>query len=996
MPTPCRASPTDASMAVLRVRSGWRQWFAVTRLLATVFVGPATTAISAHAANPTHVDSASAGPAELVLQQGHEIEVLAAVYSPDGTLIASCGESEAIRLWDRASGDLVGTLPGHRERVIGLAFSPDGHWLASSSTDGTVKVWDYRRGQLAQFFRQHAGHWARRVAFSPDSRWLTAATYDGVISVWDVLHGSTVQSFPVKVRIADVLFTPDGKSVVVASREPTAPYVQFWDVATGQPGLKLAHARDVTGVAISADGHLLASADSRTVNLWELPSGRLLRGIATLEDETGSDIDLSADGQRLATTGQWINRVRSTATGEVLYELRGHEDGTSRITFSPNGDEVATASADATFRLWDAGNGALRRIFPRRAINTPVTSLAFSPDGRFEAIGSANGVVRLWDARDGRFLYDLRGHEGSVQALGFSVDGAWLFSGSADRSMRVWDTRHGTVSAVHPFFDRVDAIGTLSVGGTQGYIAVASGPFGNASLDHTIRLHQSHFDRPIRVLTGHVSQVRSLAFAPGVDRVASASADGTVKLWNSRTGDCLQSRPSESLVESIVYAPHRQWIAAGLANGAIQLLDPESLSSLRGWPAHQRPVQSLAASADGRWLGSASSDGTVAVWNVDTGAELRRFPRVTAQYLPLGFHPRQPVLAFAQRDDLVVHVNVETGETLFQRVLFSDGEWLAWNPAKISYVASPFGDTHARVRFPNQLVPVYPLELYRRELRHDSISALAGPAPILQPKNVALWWHRYSHKREWLYGGLAALLVWVAFRLRQGWVSERRRRAQEFTSRQILASQEAERKRIAAELHDGLGQNLLIIKNQLYLAQQALAARTTVPSLDEVSQTVSRTIEEVREISHNLRPYQLDRLGLTKAIHAVVRKVADSGSLPIESHVATIDGLFPPEGEIHVYRIVQEGLNNLVKHADAATARLTITRSENKIRLEIEDDGRGFEYHETMQQGAQKAGFGLTGVRERVRILGGRFVCHSTPGEGTRLHFEIPIPARHE
>jgi signal transduction histidine kinase len=354
------------------------------------------------------------------------------------------------------------------------------------------------------------------------------------------------------------------------------------------------------------------------------------------------------------------------------------------------------------------------------------------------------------------------------------------------------------------------------------------------------------------------------------------------------------------------------------------------------------------------------------------------------------------VLAFAQRDEMVVHANIETGEILFQRVLFPDGEWLAWNPAKAFYMASPRGHEHARVRFADQLTPVYPLDFYRAELSRQTnlLAALAGSAPVIQPKNFRLWWHRYPYKQAWLTGGLALAGLWIAHRLRHGWIAERRRRAQERISRQLFASQEAERKRIAAELHDSLGQNLLIIKNRLYLAQQNADDTTRATQLQDVSQTVSQTIEEVREISHNLRPYQLDRLGLTKAVQSVLKKISDSGSLAIAGEIANIDGLFPPDGEINLYRIVQESLNNIVKHADAATARVAILRADSRLTMSIEDDGRGFDYRHMVGDEHPARGFGLTGLGERVRILGGSFECDSAPGRGTRLKFEIPIPQK--
>ena len=190
-------------------------------------------------------------------------------------------------------------------------------------------------------------------------------------------------------------------------------------------------------------------------------------------------------------------------------------------------------------------------------------------------------MVHVWDARDGSFKYDLRGHEGAVHALAFSVDGAWLMSGSADRTMRVWDMAHGTISTIHPLFDRVDAIGALSVGGTQELSAAASGPFAGGSLDNTIKLWQSHSDRPTRVLEGHTANVRSVAFAPGVDRLASASADGTLKLWDPRSGECLLTQPNGVRVDVLVFSPDARWLAAGLADGTVRVLDPKTLATLR-------------------------------------------------------------------------------------------------------------------------------------------------------------------------------------------------------------------------------------------------------------------------------------------------------------------------------------------------------------------------------------------------------------------------------
>ena len=274
--------------------------------------------------------------------------------------------------------------------------------------------------------------------------------------------------------------------------------------------------------------------------------------------------------------------------------------------------------------------------------------------------------------------------------------------------------------------------------------------------------------------------------------------------------------------------------------------------------------------------------------------------------------------------------------------------------------------------------------------------ALSEAAPALAPKNVRLWWYHHPYKTTWLYAGGTLFFAWIAWRLRRGWLAERGRRAQEIFSRQVLLAHETERQRIAAELHDGLGQTLLVIKNQIVLAQRAAGDRSPNPGAwNEISQAVSHSIEEVRGISQNLRPYQLDRLGLTTAIQSAARRIAASGALRLEVHVESIDGLFPPEGEIHLYRVVQESLNNMLKHADAATAEVAVQKTATHVTIRIEDDGRGFEYRRGAAGPESSRGFGLASLGERMRILGGRFHCDSAPGKGTRLKFEVPIPTKH-
>ncbi len=210
---------------------------------------------------------------------------------------------------------------------------------------------------------------------------------------------------------------------------------------------------------------------------------------------------------------------------------------------------------------------------------------------------------------------------------------------------------------------------------------------------------------------------------------------------------------------------------------------------------------------------------------------------------------------------------------------------------------------------------------------------------------------------------------------------------------QLIASQEAERTRIARELHDGLGQNLLLIKNR---AQLALADENAPENMREqierINDLAAQTIAEVRQISHDLHPHQLDLLGISRALRALIDNTRESGTIAIDGKFDSVDDLFPREAATNVYRIVQESLNNILKHSRAKNARITLERDVHEVLLKIEDDGCGFK---TGKEGGGRKGLGLKNIAGRARMIGGKMKLDSEPDQGTRIEITIPISAEH-
>jgi signal transduction histidine kinase/ligand-binding sensor domain-containing protein len=202
-------------------------------------------------------------------------------------------------------------------------------------------------------------------------------------------------------------------------------------------------------------------------------------------------------------------------------------------------------------------------------------------------------------------------------------------------------------------------------------------------------------------------------------------------------------------------------------------------------------------------------------------------------------------------------------------------------------------------------------------------------------------------------------------------------------SRMLIERQEEERKRISREMHDSVGQELLILKHQLQLnlREQSLSDELK-KTLEEQSAAASNIITEVRTISHNLRPPELDRLGVTETIRALLQRVRNTQKLVVKGEIDEIDGFFRKEDEINMIRIIQEAMNNIMKHAEATSATITVSLAGDRLDVSIADNGKG------MSKPANGSpGLGMNDIQERVELLEGTMNIESLPEHGTTLNF---------
>ena len=254
-------------------------------------------------------------------------------------------------------------------------------------------------------------------------------------------------------------------------------------------------------------------------------------------------------------------------------------------------------------------------------------------------------------------------------------------------------------------------------------------------------------------------------------------------------------------------------------------------------------------------------------------------------------------------------------------------------------------------------------------------------------------WERY---RWYILSALGIMIAQAATIL--GLVLQRARcRAAEASAYELagrlVAVQENERRAIAGKLHDGLGQDLLVIASQAQLGlSQPANPPATATRLKEIADTARQAIQQTRQMAHNLRPGLLDELGFTKAVQASADKVAKASGLSMDIKLADVDGLLPPEFEVNLFRIIQETLNNVLKHAGATQVKVTLTRERAHLRLVVEDNGRGFDPKHLASLAPDRRGLGLREVTERAKMMRGRLVIWSRPGQGARVTVEAPAP----
>ena len=370
--------------------------------------------------------------------------------------------------------------------------------------------------------------------------------------------------------------------------------------------------------------------------------------------------------------------------GSVEYNrLSGHKGEVSQVTFSPDGQTMATASADNTVKLWSKQGKELSTLTGHTAV---VRSVAFNPQGNMLATASADNTVKLWNLQ-GKELLTLRGHTAAVRKVIFSPDGKLLATASADKTVKIWNKQGQelrsflghiavkdiafspdgkTIAAaeedqeIHLWDTASGELLNVLLTHTSEVLAVAFSPDGkllaSGSADHTIRLWNTQGEE-LNTLRGHTASVQSLAFSPDGKLLASGSADNTIRLWSTQGQELKTLRGHIAAVQSLAFSPNglskqkEQIIASASADNTVKLWKTETLG-LDKLSNHTAGVRNIVFSPDGQTIATSSADNTIKLWSKD-GQELATLEGHSAAVFGVALSPDGQTIATASADNTI-------------------------------------------------------------------------------------------------------------------------------------------------------------------------------------------------------------------------------------------------------------------------------------------------------------------------------------------------------
>lgn len=563
----------------------------------------------------------------------------------DRGLIAATNDEGVVKLWDASIGfEEIKDL--HLENIQGIriAFCPNQtqeQLFAVASAQGRVQLWSWYNNQLQCKWELDLHTCAiYALAFSRNQQVLATGAADGSVGLWQVETGEPThlreqqddQVFKHSDAVWSVCFSYNGDLLASASYDGT---IILWDIADGKAVQQLkGHKSKVLGIAFNqtfrnSEYILVSASDDKTVRSWKIePSHReekrfRIQPTHVFEGLTSWiwNLAFSPDGKKLALAcddGQvHLLQIQHEAGNyylerEPIKVLRGDFTRTWTVAFSPNGQVLASGGSDNQVKLWDLETGTQVDLLAEHT--EPIRCVAFSPDNRVLASTSADNKVILWDLRElDKYLEDYRQNlrEGGWRKLEGIVEWIAIFT---EHENQVWFSTFSHDNRI------------LATAGEDGKIILRKF---NQGTDDIFKLFAPQKHNPeiaIDILEAHEDKIWSIAFSPDDRLLASASSDGTIKLWEVETKKCIATlKDHTDQVHSVVFSPNGKFIISSGNDTAINLWDVKQGQLLKTFPKrHDHWIWSVAWNPQYPLIASGSHDEILILWDTE-GNEVSRF-----------------------------------------------------------------------------------------------------------------------------------------------------------------------------------------------------------------------------------------------------------------------------------------------------------------------------------------------------------------------------------
>lgn len=565
--------------------------------------------------------------------------------SPDGKTLATGLDNNRVELWNVSDGKSIKVLSGHNARVRFVSWSPDGSKIASGSDDDSAILWDATAGTALRTLKGHTSD-VYDVKFSPDGKLLATTSPDLNVRIWDIATGQTLQTLRHESHVVSVDWSSDSKYVLTASFEKTA---RIWDATTATLVRRIPIDEIFrNSIATDASGKYVAHADidSKDIQLWD---GKTRKLLYTLQghSERVTSLSLSPDGEYLVSGSvDKTAKIWRLRDGKMLYDLNRHKALVNAVAFDPTGKTIATAGRDSKINLWQAVDGKWLQEFDMGA---DVRALAWNPAGTMLA-ATVGLTLRILQSKDGQVLHNFTHPKGYSDALTWSPQTNRLAVGSWDRYIYVYSTLSWAM--------------TLNWNAhSYGVAALAFSPDGqdlaSASVDGTVRIWNPNSVERKHIFYGQTGTT-ALTYGPQKGQLMTAAWDGTLRTW--RIQDNSQVIQVGEKIRALAVSSNNMWVAVGLDSGMVGIWGLSDGKLMGKFEAHADIVRGLSFSPDGVWLASSSDDQMIHLWNLSKGTLERTLKGHLDRVYRVRFRADGKQLASAARDSSVRLWDPTTGK----------------------------------------------------------------------------------------------------------------------------------------------------------------------------------------------------------------------------------------------------------------------------------------------------------------------------------------------